>query len=86
MVPAPLDCAIRMASFVRASPTPRPLAPASTTTSSIQARMAVGIRNMISVSVPTICPPSLATRTVVPGAEMMSDKVCRSGGTAVVES
>lgn len=63
-----------IASRVRRSPTPRPRAPESTTTSSIQARVAVGMRNTTRVSVPMISPPlevSRANKTEVDGAAMI---------------
>jgi len=53
---APFACASRTAAIVRARPMPRPRAASSTTTSSIQARTPVGIRNKARVSVPTIAP------------------------------
>ena len=74
-VRAPNPTARRTASWLRASPTPRPLTASSTTTSSIQARTPVGILKTTSVSIPTIRPSSRqsrATSTVLAWASTIS--------------
>jgi hypothetical protein len=53
-VRAPAARARRIASRLSAAPTPWPRADSSTTTSSIQARIPVGIGNVTSVSMPMI--------------------------------
>ena len=69
-----------------ALPTPCPLADSSVTTSSIQARIPVGIGNMARVRVPTIRPSRRASRIVLAGAAMIAASAAASSGGAVAES
>src|SRR5207249_255652 len=72
---APRCLARSTAARVNASPTPRPRAISSTTTSSIQARIADGMRKTTRVRVPMMRLPALGSRarsTVLCGAPMIS--------------
>src|SRR5690606_33424654 len=72
---------------VRASPTPRPRAAPSTTTSSIQARRPVGMRNTASADMPTTSPSSaMATNRSVAGDETTSASCSPVGGGLELDS
>ena len=65
---------------------PRPRAASSTTTSSIQARMPVGVGNMARVSEPMIVPSARATSSVTAGELTISVKASRPGGPLVADN
>lgn len=77
---APCRRAWSSAARFNASPTPCPRAFPSTTTSSIQARTPVGMRNMASVNEPTIAPSNRATNNVDASDDTRSCRASRPGG------
>ena len=77
---APLWRAWSSAARFNASPTPCPRAFPSTTTSSIQARTPVGIRNMANVNEPTITPSRRAMNKVDASDDTKSCRASRPGG------
>ena len=88
-VRAPCAKATRSASRLSASPTPLPRAATSTATSSIHARVPVGIRKTTRVSMPMIRPvveQSRATRSVVQRDSMISRTSSTVGAEADVDS
>src|ERR1019366_8509893 len=64
-VTAPWRLACSIAVVVSRAPAPNPRASASTTTSSIHARIPVGIGNIARVSMPTVRPSCVATNKVM---------------------
>src|SRR3989442_4050800 len=75
-----------MHSLTSASPTPRPRALSSTTTSSMRAFTQAGVVYTITVAAATIAPFSLATRSVVAGSERTAASSGCVGATRVAFS